>query len=167
MNILRLIAVAMLGFAMPALASLEMYAPPRAANVDLVLKSSDASGCLFTAKIKALAGSLRNIRLSFKSSLAGVKCEPEVAEQAELPVNKEFAVDFLVKLSARQAADPETMVQCTAEYLPDYQEMKNIIAADKAAYSDDHLRTQLLEIIDQNIASAAHAVDAARWTPVK
>ncbi|EKD83380.1 MAG: hypothetical protein ACD_39C00718G0002, partial [uncultured bacterium] len=75
--------------------------------------------------------------------------------------------DFTVKLSDKLAADPQTWVRFRVEYLPDYDVIRKTISSDLAAYPDETLRAQLLEIIDQNIASGARAVDAVRHFFIK
>lgn len=161
MTILRLLTLAVAFMALPAFASQELYVPPRSIEMSMKYLSNDGETHLFTAEIKSLIGSLRDIKVYYEA-VDGVECEQAPAPVEVLGEGETRKFDFSVKISEKLSADPKSWVRFRVEYLPDYEEIKKRINSDSSKYSDENLRNQLLEIVEQNIAAKAHAIDALR-----
>ncbi len=159
--LLRLLALFAVLLASPSFASQELYVPPRSMEMKLVLNGNKGVNHWFSAEIKALIGSLRDVKVFYETS-DGLDCDSAPAPLEILAEGETKTFEFGVRLSEKQAADPNTWVRFRVEYLPDYAVIKSRISGDQTTYPDENLRNQLLEIIDQNISSGAHAVDAVR-----
>ncbi|PKL50751.1 MAG: hypothetical protein CVV42_01750 [Candidatus Riflebacteria bacterium HGW-Riflebacteria-2] len=155
---LALIAVLM---ATPAFASQELYVPPRSLELKMVLNGNKGVNHWFSAEVKSLLGSLRNVKVYYEAS-DGLDCDLAPAPTEILAEGETKTFEFGVRLSEKQAADPKTWVRFRVEYLPDYAAIKERINSDNSSYPDENLRQRLLEIIDQNFIAKAHAIDAIR-----
>jgi len=159
--LIRFLALLAVMMVTPAFASQELYVPPRSLELKMALNGNKGVNHWFSAEIKSLIGSLRNIKVYYEAS-EGLDCDSAPAPIEVLAEGETRTFEFGVRLSEKQAADPNSWVRFRVEYLPDYETIKGLVSADQKAYADENLRNQLLEIIDQNISAGAHATDAVR-----
>jgi hypothetical protein len=159
--LIRFLALITVLMATPAFAGQELYVPPRSLELKMELNGNKGVNYWFSAEIKSLIGSLRNIKVYYEAS-EGLDCDSSPAPIEILAEGETKTFEFGVRLSEKQAADPKNWVRFRVEYLPDYAAIKRHISSDQKSYPDENLRSQLLEIIEQNVSAGAHAVDAVR-----
>jgi len=159
--LIRFLALLTVMMVAPAFASQELYVPPRSLELKVVLNGNKGVNHWFSAEIKSLIGSLRDVKVYYEAS-DGLDCDTAPAPTEILAEGETKTFEFGVRLSEKQAADPNTWVRFRVEYLPDYEAIKSRIGSDQKTYADENLRSQLLEIIDQNSSAGARATDAIR-----
>jgi len=158
---MRFLTLAVAFMALPAFASQEFYVPPRSIELKMTQMTAKGENYQFTAEIKSLIGSLRDIKVYYEA-VDGAKCQPASASVEVLAEDETRKFTFSVRIPEKLAAEPQSWVRFRVEYLPDYETVKSRIQADSVSYSDISLRNQLLEIVEKNRAAKVHAIDAIR-----